>query len=157
MFVVPAFIPFTSPEAETVAIAVDWLLQIPPVVPFLRVVVFPTQTCLVPLIASGAFGSAFTVKDFVTTVEQPPDVTVYLAVTTPAVIPVTTPPLVMLALPDPEVVDQVPPLVPSVKAGVEEFTQTVVAPPRIAATIGSAFTVVAVDEVALFAVHPPAL
>ena len=47
----------------------------------------------------------------------------------------------MLAVPVPEVTDQVPPDVASVKAGVVEFTQTVAAPPLIVATAGRAFTV----------------
>ena len=47
----------------------------------------------------------------------------------------------MLAVPVPFVIDQVPPAVASVNAKVDEPTQTVAAPPAIAATVGSALTV----------------
>ena len=47
----------------------------------------------------------------------------------------------MLAVPVPEVTDQVPPAVELVKAGVVEFTQTEAAPPPMAATLGRALTV----------------
>jgi hypothetical protein len=59
----------------------------------------------------------------------------------PAVSPVTTPPVVMLAVPVPAVIDHVPPTVASVNAGVVALTHTVVAPPAIAATVGNGFTV----------------
>ena len=48
----------------------------------------------------------------------------------------------MLAVPLPEVMDQTPPLLTSVKGGVAEFIQTVAAPPPIAETVGSKFTVI---------------
>ena len=64
----------------------------------------------------------------------------------------TTPPLVMLAVPVPDTIDQVPPEVASVKAGVAEFTQAVAAPPEMAATVGRAFTV---SDFVAELVHPP--
>ena len=70
--------------------------------------------------------------------------------TVPAVRPVTTPPDVMLAVPVPGVIAQVPPAVASVKAGVFDPIHTVTAPPAIAATAGNAFTVIASDEVVPF-------
>ncbi|MNQ62248.1 hypothetical protein D3C85_765870 [compost metagenome] len=83
--------------------------------------------------ADGAVGVGFTVKLIDALFEHPPLGTVYSTVTVPAVNPVTTPP-VMLAVPVPDVTDQSPPGVVLVKAGVEEPTQTVAAPPEIAAT-----------------------
>ena len=51
MMQVPAEIPVTTPEEKpTVAIAVSLLNQLPPEVVSLKVVVDPTQTCVVPLI-----------------------------------------------------------------------------------------------------------
>jgi hypothetical protein len=73
--------------------------------------------------------------------ELQPFVTVYVTVTVPAVRPVTTPPAVILAVPDTGTTDQVPPPVASVKAGVIEPTQTLAAPPPITDTVGKAFTV----------------
>ena len=72
--------------------------------------------------------------------------------TVPAVSPVTTPTDVILAVPVPGVIDQVPPMVASVKAGVEEPMQTAAEPPAMAAMVGSAFMVR--DFVAVFE-QPP--
>ena len=51
------------------------------------------------------------------------------------------PPVVMPAVPVPFVIDQVPPKVASVNAGVVEPTHTIGAPPAIATTVGGALTV----------------
>ena len=53
----------------------------------------------------------------------------------------------MLAVPVPAVIDQVPPAVASVNAGVVAPIQTEVAPPPIAATVGRAVTVSALVAV----------
>src|SRR4029079_14666818 len=82
----------------------------------------------------------FTVRAAVTVVVPQP-VTECLTVTDPAVTPVTTPPEVMVAEPVPFKIDQVPPAVASVKAGVVAPTHTVDAPPPIAATTGAPLTV----------------
>ena len=58
----------------------------------------------------------------------------------------------MLAVPVPETIDQTPEAVASVKAAVAEFTQTVAAPPPIAATVGRALTV---SALVAEAEHPP--
>jgi hypothetical protein len=51
---VPAATPLTVPDPEpTVACAVLLLLQVPPAVPSLKVVVKPTHTLVVPVIAAG--------------------------------------------------------------------------------------------------------
>lgn len=72
----------------------------------------------------------------------------YLTVTVAfAVVPVKTPPPVILAVPVPEITDQVPPPTAFVKAGVEAPVQTVAAPPPIAAGVG-------LTVKALFAIHP---
>lgn len=61
---VPDATPVTMPDEEpTVARATLLLLQVPPVVGSLRVVVCPTHTFVVPVIAPGA---PFTVNGFVT-------------------------------------------------------------------------------------------
>ena len=143
MVAVPGATPVTTPVPEfTVATAVLLLLQLPPLVPLLvNVVVDPTQTVAAPLTVP-AFGSGFTVSALVAVVEHPPLVTVYLTVTVPAVKPVTTRvDVFILAEPVPFNIDQVPPAVASVKAGVVAPTHTVAAPPPIAATVGKAFTV----------------
>ena len=55
MITVPAVTPVTMPELlPTVAIPVLLLLQEPPVVLSLKVVVAPTHTVVVPVIAAGA-------------------------------------------------------------------------------------------------------
>ena len=72
--------------------------------------------------------------------------------TVPEVSPVTIPPDVILAVPVPGVIDQVPPMVASVKAGVEEPMQTVADPPAMAATVGSEFIV---SEVVAVLEQPP--
>ena len=62
--------------------------------------------------------------------------------------PVTTPPVVMLAVPVPFVIDHEPPAVASVKAAVVDPAQTVADPPAITETEGRAFIVN--EEVAAF-------
>ena len=64
-----------------------------------------------------------------------------MTVTVPAVNPVTTPPAVILAVPVPDTIDQVPPPVAFVKAAVDAPSQTLNAPPAIDATVGGALTV----------------
>ena len=90
----------------------------------------------------------------VTELEQDPMVTVYSTVTVPAVIPVNTPPEVMLAFPVPAITDHIPPAVASVNAGVAEPAHTVEAPPAIAEITGREFIVS--EEVAEL-VHVPLL
>jgi hypothetical protein len=53
MVAVPADTPDTTPLLFTVATPVLLLLQVPPVVALLNIVVLPTQTVDVPEIASG--------------------------------------------------------------------------------------------------------
>ena len=149
--VVPAETPVTTPVFEMVATAGAELLQTPAAVASVRAVVFPTQTLFVPPIAAGAAGSALTVKTLVAEFPQPV-VMVYFTVTVPAVTPVTTPPVVMLAVPVPAIIDQVPPAVASVKAGVAEFAQTAAAPPAMAATVGRGLIV---NALVADAEHPP--
>ena len=141
----------TTPVLETVAIAGAELLHTPEAVASVSAVVLPTQTLFVPPIAAGAAGSALTVKTLVAEFPQPV-VMVYFTVTVPAVTPVTTPPVVMLAVPVPAIIDQVPPAVASVKAGVGEFTQTAAAPPAMAATVGRGLIV---NALVADAEHPP--
>lgn len=144
ILVAPAPTGVTTPEVEfTVATAVLLLLHVPPLAPLLVKVVAgdPTHTGEVPLTVP-ALTRGFTVTDLVAVVVQPAAlVTVYFTVTVPAVIPVTVWLVEILAEPVPFDIDQVPPLVVSVKAAVVALTHTVAAPPPIAATVGRAFTV----------------
>ncbi len=67
----PAATPVTTPVVLfTVAMAVFELLQLPPVVASVRVVVLPTQTLVVPPIAA-TVGNAFTVTEVVDVFVQP--------------------------------------------------------------------------------------
>jgi hypothetical protein len=66
----PAATPVTTPEALTVATAVLLEDQVPPAVTSLSVVVDPTQTDVVPVIAATT-GRALTVTPVVTAVIQP--------------------------------------------------------------------------------------
>jgi hypothetical protein len=66
----PAETPDTIPEALTVATAVLLEDQVPPEVASLKVVVEPTQTLVVPVMAATT-GSALTVTPEVTAVIQP--------------------------------------------------------------------------------------
>jgi len=91
---VPDATPFTTPEVLTVASVVVELLHTPPVVASVNVVVLPTQTDLVPPIAAGAEGNAYTVT--VVVLVQPP---LFLKVITlvPATTPFTRPVLLIVA------------------------------------------------------------
>ena len=121
----------------------------PPVVTSVNAgVLDPTHTDAAPPVIAATVGRALTVSEDVAVLLQVPLLTVYTTVTVPEVIPVTTPPAVMLAVPVPFVIDQVPPVVALVNAGLVEPAQTVVAPPVIAETVGRAFIVS--EEVAEF-------
>jgi hypothetical protein len=88
-----------------------------------------------PLIVP-ALAAAFIVSAFVAEAEPQLLVTVYFTVTVPAVEPVTTPRVVIVAEPVPLTIDQVPPEVASVNV-VDAPTHTLAAPPPIAATVGA--------------------
>lgn len=92
-----------------VAIDGALLLQVPPPVPSLNIVVVPIQARAVPVIADTT-GTAFTVTGMVT--KQPAD-ELYVIVAVPADTPVTTPNASMNAVPG-ALDDQVPPMVASV-------------------------------------------
>ena len=88
----PDVMPVTSPEVKSmVATEGDPLVQVPPVVVLLSVVVRPMHTAGVPVIAGNA-GSAFTVSVFCALVvpPQPPEI-VYTMLHEPAVTAVTAP------------------------------------------------------------------
>src|SRR5579862_5344187 len=85
-----------------------------------------------PIAATVVAGLIVNTADAVTVVQP---VTVYCTITVPAVCPVTTPPCVMMAVPVPFCIDQTPPAVASVNAGVVELIQTELAPPPIAAAV----------------------
>ena len=96
MVAVPAVTPVTTPAVLIEAIAAEELLQTPPVVVSVKVVVLPTQTVLVPPMAAGAVGRAYTVTVAVF-LHPPPLVKVITLV--PAAIPVTRPILFTVATP----------------------------------------------------------
>jgi hypothetical protein len=82
---VPALTPYTTPAASIVAILVDVLFHVPPVVALLSVVFWPVQTCAAPVITAG---NAFTVT--IVDVLQPVT-SVYVIGVMPAPTPVTLP------------------------------------------------------------------
>ena len=139
---VPALRPVTTPPCVIIAVPVPFCTdQTPSAVASVNAAVVEfTHTEVAPPPIDATVVAAFTVSDvFAELLVQP--VTVYTTVTVPAVKPVTTPSCAMLAVPVPGVIDQVPPVVASVKAGVVEFTQTVVAPPLIDPAVTIGFTV----------------
>jgi hypothetical protein len=72
MLTVPAFTPVTAPvEAFTVAVAVLDELHVPPVVALAKVVLEPTHTEVVPVIAA-TVGNAFTVTTVAADVAEHP-------------------------------------------------------------------------------------
>ena len=129
----PADTPVTTPPALIVATAPLDELHTPPAVASDKVVVLPTHTVVVPVIAATT-GSALTVTVAVTAVTQPaPLVTVYEIVEEPADTPVTTPPaLIVATAPLDEL--HTPPAVASDKVVVLPAHTVVV--PVIAATTG---------------------
>ena len=93
---VPAATPVTTPDILTVARVGVKLLQVPPVVVSVKAVVLPTQTLLVPPIAAGAVGRAYTVT--VEAVLHPP-LLVNVITLVPEATPVTRPVLLTVATP----------------------------------------------------------
>ena len=149
MILVPAATPVTKPLLFTVATPLDAEVhgeETAAVPEPVNCVVDPTHTFKDPVIP----GSGFTVKAFVTVLEQEPLLLVYATVTVPEVTPVTTPPVVIVAEPVPLIIDHVPPDVGSVNAGVVELTHTAGDPPAIAemAGIGLTVTVTVFDVIA---------
>ena len=116
----------TTPVDElTVATEVEVLVQTPPEVTSVSVVVAPTQTAGVPVIAATE-GAPPTVIVFVaTTVPQLPEIE-YEITTVPAETPVTTPELATVAI-DGEALDQLPPEIESASV-IDAPTQTVDGP-----------------------------
>jgi hypothetical protein len=101
---VPAAMPLTTPAASMVATAGLLLLQAPPVLVVLSVVVVPTHVLSVPVMAAG---SGLTVTILVSW--QPPAPIVYVTSHVPADMPLTTPePKPMVAMPG-QATLQVPP------------------------------------------------
>src|ERR1700683_811640 len=139
---VPALKPFTTPPDVTLAVPVPGNIDhVPPAVASVKAgVVELTQTVDAPPTIGAAVIAAFIVRGALT-VFDPQPLTVYCTVTVPALKPFTTPPDVTLAVPVPGNIDHVSPAVASVKTGVVELTQTVVAPPPIGAAVIGAFIV----------------
>ena len=133
MFAVPADAPVITPVvAPTVATDTLLLLHVPPLVISDKEVVDPAQNDKVPDIP---IGTGFTVITLVALAVPQPPVTVYVAVSTPTVTPVTTfPAIVAFAL----LMLHVPPLTASVSAMFAPVI-TVAAPVIVPADV--AFTV----------------
>jgi hypothetical protein len=89
----PAVTPVTTPVEEPIDAKVPLLLQVPPALALLNVIVEPTQTLARPVIGAG---NGLTVT--VVVVIQPVTVAVNVIVITPALIPESTP-VVALMLP----------------------------------------------------------
>ena len=115
-----------------------------------------TQMAEAPPVLAAKVGKAFTVIEELTEfVQLEPFVYVYFTLTVPAVKPVTTPPVVIDAVPVPATIDQVPPDCALVNAGVVPFTQTEDAPPVFAVKVGNALIVIeAVLLADIVEVHP---
>jgi len=94
MVTVPTTTPLTTPAVVTVAMAGVKLLQTPPLVALVKLVVLPTQTDFVPPIAAGAEGRAtnITVAVFV----LPPQILKVITLF-PAATPVTRPVVLTVA------------------------------------------------------------
>lgn len=127
----PADAPVTSPDASTVAIAGNALLQVPPEVAFVTTAADPTHTFVAPPIAAG---SAFTVT--VVVERQPVALIVYDTSAKPELTPVTVPKPLIVAI-DGALLLHTPPDVASDRFVVDPSHTTV--DPLMAA--GVAFTV----------------
>ena len=142
---VPAVKPVTTPPEVILAVPVPLTIDhVPDGVPSVKAgVVEFTQTDSAPPVIDKTGGKSLTFNDVTAKFVHPPKLAavVYITVTVPGVNPVTTPPEVIVAVPVPLTIDQVPPTVASVNAGVEEFIHTDEAPPAIAETVGNATTV----------------
>ena len=68
---IPSVRPDTTPAGLTVAVEFAELLQIPPVVALVSVVILPAQTDLVPSIATGAAGIGLTMNGIFVLLLQP--------------------------------------------------------------------------------------
>lgn len=141
MSVEPGPVPVTTPVVlATVATAVLLLLQVPPVVEFVRVVVAPSHTVKEPLMADG---SGFTTN---VVVLVHPALMWYVIVAVPAVTPVTSPVPVLTVAIAVLLLLHVPPDVACDKVD-EEPTQVFVVP---VIADGAPFTVAIVVTL-----HPP--
>jgi hypothetical protein len=137
----PTATPVTTPvEEPTVAVPVALLDQVPPVAVSASVVVKPTATEVVPVMA-GTTGGVFTVKPYVVVVEPQELVTVYVIVAAPTPTPVTMPEdeptdaiAVLLLL-------QVPPVVASLSVTVA-VVHTLFRPVIVPAVAGTVLTVI---------------
>jgi hypothetical protein len=151
MVVVPPLTPVTTPVVLIVAIDGELLAHVPPDDPSVRVVVAPTQTDVAPEIAPGGVGALFTTNDNVAGVDPQKLVSVYEMRVEPVLTPVTTPDVLMVAIPGVTEL-QVPPAVASVSVIVEP-TQTVPGPDIDAGADGTVVTV----SLRVEAVEPHAL
>src|SRR6478735_2592130 len=140
MMLVPAVTPVTTPDPSIVATDSLLLLHTPLTVASLKVVVNPAHTLVVPLIAATT-GIALTVIVVVLLPTQPLVVTVYEMMLVPAVTPLTTPLLSIVAT-DSLLLLHTPLTVASLKVVVNPAHTLVV--PLIAATTGIALTVIVV-------------
>src|SRR6478735_8337928 len=147
MMLVPAVTPLTTPLLSIVATDSLLLLHTPPAVASVSVVVNPAHTLVVPLIAATT-GIALTVTVVVLVPTQPFVVTVYEMMLVPAVTPVTTPLLSIVAT-DSLLLLHTPLAVASVSVVVNPAHTLVV--PLMAATTGIALTVIVV---VLVPTHP---
>ena len=126
MVSMPAVVPVTIPIDDTVALLLV-ALQVPPVTLSVRVVLDPAQTDDAPVIAP-ALGSGLIVITFVVVALPQLLVTVYIMVSVPAIMPLTTPEPDTNALPF--VVLHDPPVAEGVSV-IEAPTQTADSPDMV--------------------------
>ena len=124
MVVVPAATGVTIPAADIFATLVSVLTQLPPGVVFSNVLVDPIHTVGLPAIGAGD-GNGFTFTLCFTTLVPHRLVVVYLTVSKPPAIPVTTPAALTVTLP--VVVAHVPPATVAVRVMLSVW-HTAVAP-----------------------------
>jgi len=104
---VPDATPMTTPDVPTVAIAALLLIQVPPLVASVKVIVAPEHTVVGPEMAA-TVGVAVRVIECVAIAVPQLLVTEYDITTEPPVTPVTTPPVLTVAMAFEELI-QVPP------------------------------------------------
>jgi hypothetical protein len=142
--VIPADTPLKIPEVPTVAIPVALLLQVPPGADAVNVMGVEIHITEPPVIVGD--GAAFTVTKAVDVATPQPDATAYEMEAVPAVTPVTTPPLVIVAVPSASLV-HVPPGIDALNVVVAAVHTT--SDPVIVAGVPAAFTVTIIVAIAV--------
>ena len=144
---VPTAAPYTLPVEDTVATEAALLVQVPPVVVFVSVVVVPVQITVEPVLTATT-GVAITVSSLLTELLPQLLVKVYTSVTVSAVRPVSAPVEAFMVATEGFRLLQVPPLTALVSV-VEPVTHTNVLPPMAEGVVGKGLTVTSVEVTAV--------